>query len=170
MAVFEKGFGESVQPAGASAVTATDAGSSRWATPQAQLVLTAVSIAATAVIFMHSPAYIVNPFEASYSFIRKVELLLFLAGWLAVCLGPVAISVASRMGKAVPDWSVLAIGVGWPGVIALVQVTLFLEYGQWYFGYLQSNPLLLISDVIAPAALVVAHLRLGVVEVGPSER
>lgn len=166
MGVYERGFHAPAEAAPApkpGRATAESGATGRWATPVGTAWLVGCSLAATAVVFLNLPVYAVYPFESAYSLAWQVELAVFWAGWLAVCFGPALIAVASGLGWRVPDWSVLAIGLGWPSVIVLLQSTLYLEYGQWFVGYLQNNQLLLVSDVVVPAALVIAHLRVGAV-------
>lgn len=129
-----------------------------WAQAIPSVYLISISLLTTAVVFANSWAYLVNPFAAGNDLIRIVQLILFWIGWLSISFGPAVIAMASRFQK-VPTNSVLWIGIGWPAIILLIQFSLFVRYGQWFLGYLQQNQWLLVSDVMAPAALILLYLK-----------
>lgn len=116
------------------------------------------SWAATAVVASHSWAYVVDPRAAGVSPLRSAELYVFWAAWILLCVGPM-IAVIWSQYRDVWSWFIPTIAIAWPVTLLAIHATLNYEFGNWYFGYLQENPMMYVTDVVIPATLLIVHFR-----------
>ena len=117
------------------------------------------SMVATAIVASHSWAYVVDPLAAGNSMLRSAELYVFWASWILLCVGPVAALIWSQY-RRVWAWLIPAIALLWPLTLLAIHVTLRVEYGTWFLDYLETNPIMWITDAVIPAVLLWVHFRM----------
>jgi len=114
---------------------------------------------ASLIVASHTWAFVINPF-AGQDYLRSTELILFWFGWMALVAGPGVVSIAALMGHFRPISYLGAIALVHPLSVLLLQVTLRVQQGRWYFSYLTDNIWFLLSDAIIPLLLWIAHKSL----------
>lgn len=120
--------------------------------------LLVTSMVSTAVVASHSWAYLVNPQGAGISTLRSVELYVFWAAWILLCIGPVSAVIWSQY-RNVWRWFIPSIATLWPATLLAIHATLKVEFGDWYFGYLNQHPWMYLTDVVVPLVLIGAQWR-----------
>jgi hypothetical protein len=116
------------------------------------------SMTATAIVAANSWAYVVDPLAAGNSMLRSAELYVFWAAWMLLCVGPVAALIWSQY-RRVWAWFIPAVAILWPMTLLAIQVTLRVEYGTWFLDYLETHPIMWITDAAIPVALLWVHFR-----------
>lgn len=116
------------------------------------------SMATIAIVAANSWAYAVDPLAVGNSGLRSAELYVFWAAWILLCTGPVGAVLWSQY-RSVPVWFVPSIALLWPVALLAIQVTLRVEYGRWFFDYLQTNPIMWVTDAVIPVVLLWVHFR-----------
>jgi hypothetical protein len=116
------------------------------------------SLVATAIVASHSWAYVVDPQVAGISALRSVELYVFWAAWILLCAGPTFAVVWSQY-RRVWSWFIPTIALLWPVTLLAIHATLAYEFGDWFFDYLQENPVMWITDTVIPVVLLFVHFR-----------
>ena len=120
--------------------------------------LIVTSMVSIAVVASHSWAYLVNPMADGISTLRSIELYVFWAAWVLLCVGPVGAVIWSQY-RNVWRWFIPAIAALWPATLLAIHATLRAEFGNWYFDYLNQHPWMYLTDVVVPLVLLGAQWR-----------
>ena len=123
---------------------------------------------ASMVVAAHRPAFFVHPFDVT-DMVRRTELIFFIAGWILLCGGPIAIAVRMLLVDDAPLRYLWFVSLLYPASVIAIQVTLYVQNNRWYFDYLQKNPWFAVTDIIVPIGLllvdrVVRNSRISVAE------
>ncbi len=101
----------------------------------------------------HQWAFVINPKQYTDASM-KYAMYAYWIGWLLLAFGTHVLAVRALWGYE-PTWIQLAIiGAIRPLSILFIHYKLNSQTGNWYFGYLTSQPIFAITDVIIPGALL----------------
>lgn len=86
--------------------------------------------------------------------IRALELTVSSIGWVLLALGPAIILMRYREGRFTLIRFLPIVALVWPVALIVNHLTLFLQKGVWYTGYLIQYPIFLLSDIVLPIFLI----------------
>lgn len=111
--------------------------------------------------------FIFNPL-ATEDTLFKIEQVFSTVGWVSLAVIPGLCSWFPRIrGKSTEPIFVFATCL-WPASILAIQITMFSQ-GYGFYGYMASYPILLVTDLIAPAFLMlIRHTIFG--DVGSTDK
>jgi len=103
--------------------------------------------------------FFVDPFLAKDS-VRQIELVLFIAGWVMMCLGPIFIAIRMLLSTDAELRYLRAIALFYPASVFLIQVTLYYQSNHFQkpYSYLSDNYWFIVTDVVVPVGLFVLDL------------
>lgn len=108
---------------------------------------------ATIIVATHQWAFTVDPKQYTDS-TMKLAMYLYWLGWLLLILGTQVLALLSLWGRE-PKWKhLMVIGATRPISILLIHYKLYSQTGNWYFYYLSSNPIFIISDIVLPGIII----------------
>ena len=99
--------------------------------------------------------FFVDPF-LSHNRLRQVELVLFIAGWMLMCLGPIAIAIRMLLVTDEELRFLPIVALLYPVSVLIIQLTLWQQsnHHQKPYSYLADNPWFIITDLIVPVGLL----------------
>ena len=97
--------------------------------------------------------YLFNPM-AEGDPIRAIELSVSSVGWVLLMFGPAIILMRYSSGRFTLIRFLPIVGLVWPISLIANHITLFLQKGVWYTGYLIQYPIFLLSDIVLPIFLI----------------
>ena len=98
-------------------------------------------------------AFVIDPKQYSDS-TMKFAMYLYWVGWLLLVLGTQVVAIRSLWDQD-PTWKqILILGATRPLSILLIHYQLHAQTGDWFFGYLSSNPIFIVSDIAIPGVLL----------------
>jgi len=107
-----------------------------------------------AVIVMTFPKFFLfNPL-AEGNGLRAFELSLSSVGWILLLVGPAIILVRYASGYKNQIGLLPWVALIWPASLVLSHVTLYLQNGVWYTGYLIQYPIFVLTDIVLPIFLM----------------
>lgn len=115
--------------------------------------LVCLGLLASVVVAAHRPAYFVHPFDTN-DMVRRTELIFFIAGWVLLCAGPIAIAVRMLLVDDAPLKYLWFVALLYPASVLAIQITLYVQNNRWYFDYLQKNPWFAATDIVVPIGLL----------------
>ncbi len=120
------------------------------------------TLATWVVIGLNQWAYFANPADTTVAIsdLRRFELALSVIGWVLLAVGPAAIVWAFSAGDRVVLRLLPAAALMWPACVIAIQLTLRIQYGEWYVGYYQDRPWFLITDLFAPIVYLIVARQL----------
>ena len=86
--------------------------------------------------------------------VRAIELTVSSIGWVLLLVGPAAILMRYSSGRFTMIRFLPIVALVWPVSLIANHVTLFLQKGIWYTGYLVQYPIFLLSDIVLPIFLI----------------
>jgi hypothetical protein len=86
--------------------------------------------------------------------VRALELTVSSVGWVLLALGPAIILMRYREGRFTLIRFLPIVALVWPVSLIANHLTLFLQKGVWYTGYLIQYPIFLLSDIVLPIFLI----------------
>ena len=103
--------------------------------------------------------FFVDPF-LSHDRLRQVELVLFIAGWVLMCVGPIAIAIRMLLVTDEELRFLRVVALFYPASVLLIQLTLWQQSNHYQkpYSYLADNPWFVITDVIVPLGLFMLDL------------
>ena len=108
---------------------------------------------ATIIVATNQWAFTVDPKQYTDSTMR-LAMYLYWAGWLLLILGTQILALLSLWGRD-PNWvHLMVVGATRPLSILLIHFKLNAQTGNWYFGYLTTNPIFITPDIILPGVLL----------------
>lgn len=107
-----------------------------------------------AVIVLTFPKFFLfNPL-AEGNGVRAFELTISSIGWILLMIGPAVILVRYASGHRNLIGLLPWVALVWPLSLALSHVTLYLQNGHWYTGYLIQYPIFVLTDIVLPIFLL----------------
>ena len=125
-----------------------------------QLIATLIATTFWGVVLSFKSYFFFNPLDAS-STLRQVELVTSSVGWVLISTGaPIALLMLAT-GRIALLRVLPFLALVWPVSVAFTQLTLRIQDGVWYTGYLTTSPVFLVTEVVIPMTLLVVwnHLR-----------
>ena len=86
--------------------------------------------------------------------VRALELTVSSIGWLTLLFGPAIILMRYSSGSFTLIRFLPVVAALWPISLVANHITLFLQKGVWYTGYLVEYPIFVVSDIILPLFLI----------------
>jgi hypothetical protein len=86
--------------------------------------------------------------------VRALELTVSSVGWVLLALGPAVILMRYSEGRFTMIRFLPIVALVWPISLIANHLTLFLQKGVWYTGYLIQYPIFWLSDIVLPIFLV----------------
>lgn len=86
--------------------------------------------------------------------IRAIELSISSVGWILLLLGPALVLIRYGSGDSSLIRFLPVIALVWPISLAASHITLFLQKGTWYTGYLIQYPIFVLTDILLPVFLI----------------
>ncbi len=111
------------------------------------------------VVATYPTFFFFNPF-AEEDALRAIMLTLTTVGWLLISTGTVVVFVLYALGNAKALRLLPIFALAWPISLLVNHVTLFLQNGQWFTGYLLDYPVFIATDILLPILLVAVWTEL----------
>ena len=105
------------------------------------------------VVATYPAFFFFNPFESG-EVDRSVALLLSTIGWIQILIGPALIFGLYSIGYAKFLRALPYVAIFWPASLVLNHISLFIQEGKWYTGYLLDYPIFWVTDVLLPIMLI----------------
>jgi hypothetical protein len=112
-----------------------------------------ISLFISTVVLTFPRFFLFNPL-AEGDGLRAFELSLSSIGWIVLLVGPSVILLRYAAGYSNLISYLPFVGLLWPFSLILSHVTLYLQNGLWYTGYLIQYPIFLMTDVVLPIFLL----------------
>lgn len=112
-----------------------------------------ISLFISTVVLSFPRFFLFNPL-AEGDGLRAFELSLSSIGWIVLLVGPSVILLRYAAGYSNLISYLPFVGLLWPFSLILSHVTLYLQNGLWYTGYLIQYPIFLMTDIVLPIFLV----------------
>ena len=114
---------------------------------------------ASVVVAGHTRFFFVDPFRSNET-LRSIELVLFIAGWVLMCLGPIAIAVRMLLVGDAELRYLRIVALLYPVSVLLIQVTLWQQsqHFQKPYSYIGSNKWFIVTDIAVPLGLFLLDL------------
>ena len=119
---------------------------------------------ASVVVAAHHKFFFINPF-VSNDWLRRFELLLFLLGWILLCVGPFVIAgVKLLLGDQAPKTLLavftLVVSIFYPLSVMLIQMTLWTQAKGLFrpYSFISNNKWFVVTDFLVPLGLLVISI------------
>jgi len=112
-----------------------------------------ISIFMTVLVLTFPRFFLFNPM-AEGDPTRALELSVSSVGWLLLLIGPAVILMRYSTGRFTLIRFLPFVALVWPISLIANHVTLFLQKGVWYTGYLIQYPIFVLSDIVLPIFLI----------------
>jgi len=86
--------------------------------------------------------------------VRAIELTISSIGWILLLVGPAVILMRYASGHSNLVRFLPIVAVVWPISLIASHITLFLQKGTWYTGYLIQYPIFVLTDILLPVFLI----------------
>lgn len=86
--------------------------------------------------------------------IRALELSISSLGWILLLVGPAIILIRYGTGSSSLIRFLPYVALIWPISLIVSHITLFLQKGTWYTGYLIQYPIFVLTDILLPVFLI----------------
>lgn len=111
------------------------------------------------VVATYPSFFFFNPFAETDS-IRAAVLTLSTVGWILIATGPAILFALYAMGHPRVLRLLPVIALTWPISLLINHVTLFIQKGQWFTGYLLDYPIFVATDILLPVLLIAVWAEL----------
>jgi len=112
-----------------------------------------ISLFFATVVLSFPRFFLFNPL-AEGDGLRAFELTVSSIAWILLMIGPGVILVRYAAGYSNLISFLPFVGLLWPISLIVSHVTLYLQQGLWYTGYLIQYPIFMVTDIILPIFLV----------------
>lgn len=112
-----------------------------------------ISLFVATVVLTFPRFFLFNPL-AEGDGLRAFELSVSSFAWVLLLFGPAVILVRYATGSSSLVSFLPFVGLLWPLSLILSHVTLYLQKGLWYTGYLIQYPIFMVTDIILPIFLI----------------
>lgn len=92
--------------------------------------------------------------------LRATILTLTTIGWILISTGTVILFALYAMGHARALRLLPIVALTWPVSLLINHVTLFIQKGQWFTGYLLDYPIFIATDILLPVLLIAVWAEL----------
>ncbi|MEY4323576.1 MAG: hypothetical protein RL410_1357 [Actinomycetota bacterium] len=115
----------------------------------------AVLIAATfwGVVATFRDFFLFNPLEGATP-LRQIQLIMSTLGWIALSTGAPLLLWAISSGHRAAHRLLPLAGLLWPVGVLSTQLTLYFQDHVWYFGYLKTYPIFLVTEIVLPCLVM----------------
>jgi hypothetical protein len=111
------------------------------------------------VVATYPTFFLFNPFAETDS-VRATFLTATTVGWVLISTGPVVLFTTYALGVAKALRFLPVVALVWPVTLLLNHISLFIEKGQWYTGYLVDYPIFIATDILLPVLLIAVWAEL----------
>lgn len=111
------------------------------------------------VVATYPTFFFFNPF-AETDPLRAAVLTLSTVGWILISTGPAILFALYAMGHPRVLRLIPVIALSWPISLLINHVTLFIQKGQWFTGYLLDYPIFVATDILLPVLLIAVWAEL----------
>jgi Collagen triple helix repeat (20 copies) len=112
-----------------------------------------ISFLIAVVVLTFPKFFLFNPL-AEGNGVRAFELTVSSFGWVLLLIGPAIVLVRYASGYKNLIGLLPFIALVWPVSLIISHVTLFLQQGVWYTGYLIQYPIFVLTDIVLPIFLL----------------
>lgn len=112
-----------------------------------------ISLLVGSVVLTFPRFFLFNPM-AEGDPVRAIELSISSIGWMILLLGPAIILIRYGSGSSSLIKYLPLVAIWWPLSLIASHITLFLQKGTWYTGYLIQYPIFVLTDIILPLFLI----------------
>jgi hypothetical protein len=111
------------------------------------------------VVATYPSFFFFNPFVEADP-LRAAVLAFSTVGWILISTGPAILFALYAMGHSRALRLLPVIALTWPISLLINHVTLFIQKGQWFTGYLLDYPIFVATDILLPVLLIAAWTEL----------
>jgi hypothetical protein len=112
-----------------------------------------ISLFVATIVLSFPRFFLFNPL-AEGDPVRAAELSLSSFAWVLLLVGPSVILLRYAAGYSNLISFLPFVGLLWPASLILSHVTLYLQNGLWYTGYLIQYPVFIVTDIVLPIFLL----------------
>lgn len=111
------------------------------------------------VVATYPSFFFFNPF-AEVDPLRATLLAISTLGWILISIGPVLLFSLYALGYARVLKLLPIAALVWPAALLINHISLFIQKGQWYTGYLVDYPVFIATDILLPMLLMAVWAEL----------
>jgi hypothetical protein len=111
------------------------------------------------VVATYPSFFFFNPF-AETDPLRASVLTLSTLGWVLIATGPAVLFTLYALGHARALRLLPIVALTWPLALIINHVTLFVQKGDWFTGYLLDYPVFIATDILLPVLLIAVWAEL----------
>jgi CubicO group peptidase (beta-lactamase class C family) len=111
------------------------------------------------VVATYPTFFFFNPLAESDG-LRATILSVSTFGWVLLSTGPAVLFVIYALGNAKALMLLPLVALVWPASLLLNHVSLFIQKGNWYTGYLLDYPIFIATDILLPIMLMAVWAEL----------
>lgn len=111
------------------------------------------------VVATYPSFFLFNPF-AETDTLRSSVLTLSTVGWVLISIGPATLFTLYALGYARVLKLIPIIALLWPIALLINHVSLFIQKGEWFTGYLLDYPIFIATDILLPVLLMAVWAEL----------
>ncbi|MEY4348448.1 MAG: hypothetical protein RIS43_867 [Actinomycetota bacterium] len=97
--------------------------------------------------------FLFNPLEGTTT-LRQIQLVVSTLGWILLSTGAPLVLLAIAMGHRRANRFLPLMGLLWPAGVLSTQLTLYFQDQVWYFGYLKTYPIFLVTEIVLPCVVM----------------
>jgi hypothetical protein len=112
-----------------------------------------IALLVSSVVLTFPRFFLFNPL-AEGDGLRAFELTVSSFGWMILLVGPVVILIRYASGYSNLISFLPFVALLWPLSLIVSHVTLYLQKGLWYTGYLIQYPIFIVTDILLPIFLL----------------
>lgn len=111
------------------------------------------------VVATYPSFFLFNPF-AETDALRSSVLTFSTVGWVLISVGPAILFTLYALGYARVLRLIPLIALLWPIALLINHVSLFIQKGEWFTGYLLDYPIFIATDILLPVLLMAVWAEL----------
>jgi hypothetical protein len=111
------------------------------------------------VVATYPSFFFFNPL-AEKDALRSAVLTLSTIGWVLIAVGPAALFTFYALGHPRALRFLPIVALLWPAALLINHVSLFIQKGEWFTGYLLDYPIFIATDILLPILLMAVWAEL----------
>jgi hypothetical protein len=111
------------------------------------------------VVATYPTFFFFNPFAEKDS-LRATLLAISTVGWLLISIGPALLFSLYALGYSRALRLLPIAALAWPASLLVNHISLAIQKGQWYTGYLLDYPIFVATDILLPVLLMAVWAEL----------
>ena len=111
------------------------------------------------VVATYPSFFFFNPFAEKDS-LRATLLAISTVGWILISIGPALLFSLYALGYARALRLLPVAALVWPASLLINHISLAIQKGQWYTGYLLDYPIFIATDILLPLLLMAVWAEL----------